>query len=110
MANTMNGNSNNGRVGEPTPPGNVQALSALLERFNEAQSLLLEALETGDMERISPHDQAVNKAFDQIMEFQAEGKQAGILLVEFLLDQLQVDQSSLTERIKSKIVETVQKE
>ena len=104
----MSGNSNNGRVREPERPECVRRLLTLIEQLEENRALLERALAKNDMNLVSQYDQATIRAFDKILDLNVEETQARVLLVEFLLEQLQIDQTTLNDRIRSKILKTVQ--
>ena len=106
----MGGNTNNGRAGGPAQTVELQRLITLIEQFEEHKLDLDRALGIGDRELITQYDQDINQVFEKILAYRAAETQTRVLLAEFLFDQLQVDNSSFTDRIKLKLIDIVRNE
>ena len=106
----MGGNTKKGRAGGPARSVDARRLMTLIEQFEENKLELERALRKGDMEVITQYDQTTNQAFDKILDYRAAETQTRVHLAEFLLNQLQINKSSLTDRIKLKLVDIVRNE
>ena len=92
---------------DSSKPADVIRLLTLIWQFEKSKSLLGRALEACDRHHVTHYDQFAIQTFDQILEFHVEGPEARVLLVEFLLDYLQIGQSTVTDRIRSKVLDIV---
>ena len=80
-------------------------LKRLIDQFEKVNQALFEAVQAGDEAAIGHHDKEVQQLFDQILNFPTKENKDKILLAEFLLDHLQVENLHSTDQIKSKIVD-----
>lgn len=82
-------------------------LEGLIAQYEVFQSSLRHAIENDNESHVSEYDKRTSKLFDRILEFPAASKQDRILLVEFLLEQLDTEPGAFSDRIKFNIVEII---
>ena len=87
--------------------GNGSILAYLIDKFESKTQLLIESLEACDDTRIKKYDAEITSIFNQILSLSLDSPEDRILLTEFLLEQLGIENSSLNDSIRSKILEIV---
>ena len=103
----MNSASNGRPDGPPGQSGNGFGLAALIDEFEKCEVSLFQAIEINDDALITKYDADIRQLFNQIMEFPLTRNEDRLMLVEFLLGQLNVEPSPASNMVKSRIIAVV---